>query len=520
MIKIFNSIKRLFSLSDDNKTEQLPEENNKKELSEVFKVSRALIENKEYIMKSFKNSADLVVRKLKIANNSKISALLVYIDGMVKESDVSEIIIDKLSHIQDDNTYPADSLEYSRYLLGVEDRDIFSDMNKVIKAILKGKVILFINGICEAISISIKNPPSRAIEEPQVETVMRGPREGFTESMATNIVLLRKKIKSINFNVESFVLGKETQTDVAIVYLSNIADQKIVNEVRARINKIDIDFVLGTNYIKEFIEDAPSSSFPTIFSTERPEIAASKLLEGRVLILVEGTPLVSSVPAIFLEFMLTSDDFYLKFFVGTFNRWIRYISFIISLTLPAVYVAITTFHQELIPTALVTTFIKARSGIPYPTLFECFMMLLVYEILREAGVRIPRTAGQAISIVGALVLGQAAVDAGLVSTPMVIVVATTAISSYAVPSVDMSFALTFPRIIFLILGGTLGLIGLMCGLVIFTMRLMSIRSFGVPYLWPLAPLSSKSLPDLFIRYPFSVKNKISKSLAKSIRRKS
>jgi spore germination protein KA len=517
---MFNSIKRIFSLSDDNKAEQLPEENSNQELSEVFKVSSALVENKEYIMKSFSNSSDLIVRKLKITNNPRISALLVYIFGMVKESDVSEMIIEKLSHRQEDNTYPADSVEYSRYLLGIEDKDISSDMNKVINAILKGKVILLINGICEAISISIKNPPSRSIEEPQVETVMRGPREGFTESIATNIVLLRKKIKSTKLNVESFVLGKETQTDVAIVYLSNIADEKIVNEVRARINKIDIDFVLGSNYIKEFIEDAPSSSFPTIFSTERPEIAASKLLEGRVLIVVDGTPLVSSVPAIFLEFMLASDDFYLKFFVGTFNRWIRYISFIISLTLPAVYVAITTFHQELIPTALLTTFIKARSGVPYPALFECFMMLLVFEILREAGVRIPRTAGQAISIVGALVLGQAAVDAGLVSTPMVIVVATTSISAYAIPSVDMSFALTFPRMIFLMLGGTLGLIGLMCGLVIFAMRLMSIRSFGVPYMWPLAPLSSKSLPDLFIRYPFWIKNKTSKSLAKSIRRKS
>lgn len=516
---MFSSIKKIFSLISDNRKIQLPEKSAKTEKDECINISNLLTINKDNLKYRFSNSPDLIVRELKIAENPKSSAMIAYLAGMIKEEYVNNLILGKLTEKQQDNAYPSDSKEYSKYLLGVRNEDIHSEMGAAINSILNGKIVLFIDGIDEAMSIDLKSPPSRAIEEPPVETVMRGPREGFTESIATNIVLIRKKIKSTNLKIETLTLGRETKTDAAIAYISNIADDKIVNEVRKRINKVDIDFVLGNNYIKEFIEDEPRSSFPTVLSTEKPEMAAAKLLEGRVIILVDGTPLVASVPAIFLEFMLTSDDYYLKFQVGTYNRWIRYMAFIVSLTLPGVYVAITTFHQELIPTPLLTTFIKARSGIPYPALFECFMMLVVFEILREAGVRIPRTAGQAISIVGALVLGQAAVEAGLVSTPMVIVVATTAISAFAVPSIDMSVSIAFPRMIFLLLSGTLGLIGLTCGFVIFVMRLMSIRSFGIPYLWPIAPVISKGLPDLFMRRPFWDKNGSPKSLLRSIRRK-
>nr|WP_206155065.1 spore germination protein [Clostridium muellerianum] len=464
-------------------------------------ISYTLEDNKTFLKNKFNGCSDFIIRELKITNNPKLGSMFAYIDNMVKTDLIGETILEKLTYKNEGFTYTPGSKEYSQYLLGIRDEDIYTNMNEAIDSILSGKIVLFTDGLNVAMTININNPPGRNIEEPVVESVIRGPREGFTESIATNIALIRKKIKSTNLKMESFKLGRETRTNVTISYLSHIANGNIVKELKERINKIDCNAVLGANYIKEYIEDEHISGFPTIFSTERPEVVAGKLLEGRIAIFVDGTPLVCTVPAIFIEFFFTSEDYYLNFIPVTINRWIRYISFIIALILPGSYVAITTFHQEVIPTPLLVTIMKARSGVPYPALVECLLMLFAYEILREAGVRMPRAVGQAISVVGALVLGQAAVEAGLVSTPMIIVVAITAISSFAVPLSDLNMAITFPRFIFLILGGTFGLLGLIIGTIILLLKLISIRSFGVPYMGPLAPVVGDELLDTFMRRP-------------------
>ncbi|GIM27627.1 spore germination protein [Clostridium polyendosporum] len=514
-------IKTMFSLSDENSKKKTINETAKVPKDENIKISHILEENKQYIKNIFENCSDLIIRELKITNNPEFSAMLVYIDNMIQTNLIEQSIIEKLTKENQEKTYTPNSKDYSKYLLGIRDNDIYIDMDKIIDSILSGKLILFIDKVNEALVINVNNPPGRNIEEPEVESVIRGPREGFTESIATNKVLIRKKIKNTNLKMESMKIGRETKTDIAIAYLSNIANHDIVREVRKRLNKIDIDAVLGASYIKEYIEDDPTSGFPTIFSTEKPDVVAGKLLEGRIAIIIDGTPVVIIMPSLFIEFMITNEDFYLKFIPSTINRWIRYLSFIICLTLPGTYVAITTFHQEFIPTPLLVTFIKARSGVPYPALFECFLMLLAYEILREAGVRIPRAVGQAISVVGAVVLGQAAVEAGLASTPMVIVIAATAISSFAIPSTDMYTATTFPRFIFLLLGGTLGLLGVTSGAILLFIKLISMRSFGVPYMAPLAPVVTNELPDLFMRRPLWAKFKRSWLITgtHSIRRK-
>lgn len=496
-------IKNLFSLSDINSKKQTMNTANKTTdtKNKSICISYILEDNKTFLKNQFNGCSDFIIRELKITNNPELGTMFVYIDNMVKTDFIGEILIEKLTYKNQGFTYTPGSKEYSQYLLGIRDEDIYTDMNAAIDSILSGKIVLFTDGLNVAMVININNPPGRNIEEPVVESVIRGPREGFTESIATNIVLIRKKIKSTNLKMESFKLGRETRTNVTISYLAHIANGNIVKEVRERINKIDCNAVLGANYIKEYIEDEHISGFPTIFSTERPEVVAGKLLEGRIAIFVDGTPLVCTVPAIFIEFFFTSEDYYFNFIPVTINRWIRYISFIIALILPGSYVAITTFHQEVIPTPLIVSIMKARSGVPYPALVECLLMLFAYEILREAGVRMPRAVGQAISVVGALVLGQAAVEAGLVSTPMVIVVAITAISSFAIPLSDLNMAITFPRFIFLILGGTFGLLGLIIGIIILIFKLISIRSFGVPYMGPLAPVVGDELLDTFMRRP-------------------
>ncbi|WP_234117248.1 spore germination protein [Clostridium hydrogenum] len=491
---MFNFIKKAFKLHHANNNKQSPQPRKKK-------VSASLKKNKEYIQNKFKNCSDIAIREVKIGNNPDFTAMIVYIGNITTSSIIENTIIRKLTLKYYANTYDPKSLEYCKYLLGIQDNSVYSDIDTAIEAILAGNIAIFIDGLNLSMSLDIKNPPGRNVEEPNVETVVRGPRDGFTESLATNLVLLRKRIKSTHLKTESFILGRETKTNVTIVYLSNIAKEKTVDELKERLKKIDVDAIIVNNYIKEYIEDEPLWGIPSIYATERPDVVTTKILSGRIAIVTDGTPLVLTVPAIFMEFLINNEDFYLNFITATIIRWLRYLSFIMSLTLPGFFLAITTFHQELIPTPLLVSFIKARSSVPYPALLECFLLLVVYEMLREAGLRMPKAVGQAISIVGALVLGQAAVDAGLVSTPMVIVVATTAIAAYSVPSTDMYEAMLLPRFILLFLGGTLGLLGLICGILIFIIKLISIRSFGVPYMEPLAPIIKSELPDVIMRRP-------------------
>lgn len=477
-----------------------------------IQISLKLTENIEVIKKIFDKFPDLIIREIKINSDPKYGGTIIYMDKMITTDIMEEVIIKKLTSKNESSSYDIYNIDYYKYLLGLNDSNIYSYIREVVDSILNGKVVLFVDGIDKVIVTDIKNIPSRSIEEPEVESVIRGPREGFTENISTNVVLIRKKIKSINLKIEKFVVGEETKTDVYIMYLSNIANAKIVGEIRERITRINIDAVLANSYVKEYIEDEPMSIIPTVFSSERPDVVAGKLLQGRIAMFVDGTPVVITLPAIFSEFMETAEDFYLNYAYATINRIIRYTSFILSIILPGIFVAITTFHQELIPTALLVSFIKSRSGVPYSALFECFLMLSVYEILREAGTRMPRSVGQAISVVGALVLGQAAIEAGLVSAPMVIVISTTAVASFAVPSTDMYTAIIIPRIILLFLGGFLGLLALCTGIMFFFIKLISKRSFGVPYMEPLAPFVKSEFPDSFIRRPFWAKTKGSKMI--------
>lgn len=499
---MFNFVKKVFKRHKNINEKETPASHKPKE-----KLSSSLKENKDYIKNKFKNCSDVTIREIKLANKPEFTAMIVYISNMCTTSIIEDSIIRKLTFKYYDDTYALNSLEYCKYLLGIQDDLIYEYREDAVNAILNGSICIFIDGLKAALTIDIKNPPGRSVEEPTSETTIRGPKEGFTESIGTNLVLLRKKIKSTNLKTEAFILGRETRTNVTIAYLSNLAKKKTVDELKGRIKKIDIDAVIVNNYVREYIEDETIWGIPTINSTERPDVAATKILSGRIAIFVDGTPLVLTVPAIFWEFLISNEDYYLSFIVGTITRWLRYLSFVLTLILPGFYLAITTFHQELIPTPLLVSFVKSRSSVPYPALLECLLLLTVYEMLREAALRMPKSIGQAISVVGALVLGQSAVEAGLVSTPMVIVVATTAITSFAIPSTDMYGAIIFPRFILLLLGGTLGLLGLICGIIIFVIKLVSMRSFGVPYMEPIAPLINDELPEIFMRRPIWAKRK-------------
>ncbi|MET3942300.1 hypothetical protein ABIC22_005112 [Paenibacillus sp. PvP094] len=297
-------------------------------------------------------------------------------------------------------------------------------------------------------------------------------------------------------------IGDYTQTSVAVAYIQGIAKPEVVAEVTKRLSSIRTDSILESGYIEEFIQDAPITPFPTLINTERPDTVAGSLLDGQVAILVDGTPFVLIGPVTFFNFFQTTEDYYQRYDISTFLRAIRLLSFLVSLLLPSTFIALTTFQQEMIPTTLLISLAAQREGVPFPALLEALLMEITFEVIREAGVRMPRAIGPAISIVGALVIGQAAVEAGLVSGAMVIVVSFTAISNFVIPYFSMATAVRLMRFPFMLLAGTLGLFGILVGAVPLLVHLISLKSLGADYMMPFSPFYKSNMKDLIMRVPW------------------
>lgn len=486
---------KLFKGMINKEINQKPDEINK------LPVSKDLNKNIEYLKDIFSRTSDFIIREIKISGNPKYSAAVAYIDGFHEQLVIERMIIDRLGFIPLKEHINPLSIEYSKHLMGIPDRDVLDDMNTVIDNILDGYVIVLLDGQNKALTVKIQSPPTRAVEEPTSEVSQRGPKEGFTESIETNITLLRRRIKNRRFKTELFKIGRQSETAIMLCYIESIVNDKILEEVKRRMGEIDVDSVISSKFLQEYIEDAPLSLFPTNIRSERPDATAAYILEGRIAIVVDGTPLVIIIPSTFIDFFHSSEDNTIRYVSVTFNRILRITSLIITLTLPALYVVLLSFHQELIPSALAITIIRTRSKVPFSPIWEMFLMLTSFEIIKEAGVRIPKAAGQAISIVGALVIGEAAVQAGVVSTPAVIIVALTSLAAYAVPVPELQVALTIPRFILLFIGGMFSMIGLVSALTILFLYLMSVRSFGVPFMAPIAPFITAGIKNSFVRAP-------------------
>ncbi|MDP4144429.1 MAG: spore germination protein [Bacillota bacterium] len=502
-------LKQVFSSNNtENQSNNINNANNKPKTP----ISNNLKINKDYIKSNLNNSFDLIIREIPSPNSYKEKAILIYIGELSDKSLLEKVLLPKIASVASINGSEEELLNAVKYIFAFQDKDILIDFETTIDTIFSGTPVMLIDGIGKSFSIHIKNPPARNVEEPNSEQVIRGPREGFTESITVNVSLIRKRLNNPNLTMELFNLGQETKTNVVISYISNIASMKIVNEIKNKLASLKLESMLGSNYIEESIIDNPPSLFPLVFHTEKPDVASAKLLEGRILLLVDGSPVVLSMPTLFIEFMQSGEDYYTSYFSATLKRIIRYISLLITLTLPSTYVSLTTFHQELIPTKLVITIIQSRSSTPLPALAEVTLMLLVYEIMREAGIRMPKTLGQAVSIVGTLVIGESAVRAGLVGTPTVIIVSLTAISLFSLPSLELHSPITYMRFLLLILSGMLGFIGMICGVLFLVTNLVAKRSFGVPYMFPLCPFNLTSQEDVLVRAPINRLSKNKKTL--------
>ncbi|CQR70686.1 Spore germination protein B1 [Sporomusa ovata DSM 2662] len=467
--------------------------------------------NKTFLEKTFKKSGDVIF--FKFVTFSGVKVLIVYIEGLISKEILGRDIIN--AFIMKSKELPANTLLDSKIITtlvtaaGVIETQT---MAAVIDDLLNGNTVLFVDGVATAFLIESKGWEKRTVAEPDTESVIRGPREGFIENIRTNTSLLRRKIKNPNLVFENISLGKQTNTNIAIAYIAGIVNQAVLGEVRRRLNKIDADSILETGYIEQFIEDSPFSPLATIANTQKPDILAAKLLEGRVAIFCDGTPHVLTVPHLLVETLQTSEDYYVRPFIASMWRIIRLTALFFSIFVPGLYVALQTYHQEMIPTILLLRMAGSISDIPFPAGAEMLIMVVFYELLRESGVRLPRAVGSAISIIGALIVGESAVNAGLVSAPVVIVTAVTGVAGFIVPA--LSEAIMFYRFLFLIAGSVMGLYGVVCGLFLIVLHAVSLRSFGVPYTSSLAPSDQGVFMDFYLRFPLWAMKKRPAAIAK------
>ncbi|WP_227937543.1 spore germination protein [Alkalihalobacillus deserti] len=473
-------------------------------------IDKSVNQNLNQIKNILGKSIDVKYREFEVYYQTSISVFICFIDGLVNEDYINVHLVKSLMEPNFANNH-ASSLPFENVLSVVKKRILTSSsieeicsMDDVIERVLSGETVIFIDGYDSALLVSTQGFESRNVEQPETESNVRGSREGFNEVLKVNTALVRRKINNPNLVFESMKIGKQTKTNVRIGYIEGIANQKVVEEVKDRLNRIDTDIILESGYIEQYIEDNPYSIFPTIANSEKPDKVAAKLLEGRIAIFCDGTPFVLSVPHLFVETLQASEDYYSRPYLASLMRLLRIFALFLTVGTPALFVAVASYHQEMVPSLLLTTMAAAEEKVPFPVFIEALMLTIVFELLREAGVRMPRPVGSAISIVGALVIGEAAVTAGLVSAPMVIVVALTAITGFVVTA--LSDAVIIMRFFLLFLAAAFGFYGILMGTLIILGHMCSLRSFGSPYLAPVGPIILSGLKDSVLRMPLWLLN--------------
>ncbi|WP_099205259.1 spore germination protein [Scatolibacter rhodanostii] len=497
---ISRKIKFLLHAAKQKESDVEKEEPEKKEITKDS-VKKQLSSNVSNLKKRLSNSSDLKIHYFRTGKDGCYTGALAFIDGLVSNTLITESILRPLTVWEAQSEQEPDE---EKLMDGVIEQALCSgeiekilELPQAVAGCLSGDTVLFMEGCASALVISTKGWDKRSVSEPQSETVVRGPREGFTENLRTNTSLIRRKIKSGKLHVENMKIGRKTQTDICLMYLEDVVSSDVIRTVKSRMKQLDVDAILESGYIEEYIEDAPLSPFPTVGYTEKPDVAAGKILEGRIAIIVDGTPFVLTAPMLFVESFQTTEDYYTRTIYASLMRVTRFIGYLITIFAPGIYISLSDFHQEIIPTTLLFTIANAREGTPFPVFVETLIMVFAFEIIREAGIRLPRPVGQAISIVGALVMGDAAVSAGLVGAPVVIVVAITAVSAFLVPS--QSDSVSMLRVAMMALASFTGWYGLAMGSLAILLYLGSLTSFGVPYFdgfsW------NHNLQDSLVRMP-------------------
>ena len=454
----------------------------------------------ETFQQIFKNDVTFRIKRITARKSVGFNAAVLFIDGMVNTEQLHDAVISPLVEmgVQNDSVNIAEYIE--RQLLFAGAVKIRSDLSQILEGIIYGEAALLIDGSKSALSVDVKGFKTRGISEPENERILQGPREGFEEAGLLNLAMLRRKLQTPDLSIEMLKMGRRSGTRVFICYLDTLITPKTLKKLKEKLQKIDIDGVLDTNYITEQISPHPFSLFKTSGLTERPDVVAARLLEGRIAIMVDGTPMVATIPYLFSEYFQSDEDYYQTFWMGTLGRIMRYFCFGLSIILPALFVAITTLHPEFLPTSFLITVMTLRSAVPFSIVGETVGMILIFEILKETGVRMPQNIGPALSIVGGLVVGQAAVEAKIISAPTLIIVALSGIAGLMLPK--LRAAVFFLRLIFLILSAFFGLYGLFGGVIMLLMYIVSLNSYGENAVLSLNRTDFQSLKDSLWRVPW------------------
>ncbi len=448
------------------------------------------------------NPPDLVLREFEGLPSGTITAL--YIASLIDEESVRQFVLLPLTEDGNGNDLIGSSPQPSRVALPTGSLTAKRSVEHVADALLHGQVALLRQGDRSALLATVKGPPTRALKESQLSRTTRGPRVAFIEDIDINIGLIRRELPDPHLRLDQLVGGSRTQTRVCVGYIDDIARPEVVKTIKERIERIDIDGVTASGAVEQLIEDHPLSLFPQMIDTELPSKCVAGLLEGQVVILVAGTPFTLLGPATFVSFFQAKEDYNERFWLGTMYALLRYIALAFTLTLPALYVALSTYNPELLPLKIASSISLARSGVPFPPIVEALLFELVIDLLREMGLRLPSPLGQSVGVVGGIVLGDASVRSGLVSPAMLVVVVLTTISTFVTPVYSMAQSLRLVRLPLMIIAAVFGIYGLTLGLLVVLAHLCSLESMGIPYLSPFAPLRYKDLKDTFIRVPWQL----------------
>lgn len=475
-----------------------------------MEISKNLEHNIKYIESLFENSGDIIKRKFPIGEEKSIWAYIILIDNLASaqliESAVIHPLIYNIRRTRPNISYTTEDILEALVHGGIMATDLReeTDFNATLHAVLSGDTAFFLDGVNKALIIASRGWASRGVPTAETEIVVQGSKEAFSESMRTNTMLLRRRVKDVNLVVFQEIIGNRTKTDIALVYLKDRVRTQVLTEVKKRLAKINTDAIFDIGYLEQFIEDDFLSPFPQGQVTERPDKAASAILEGRIVIVADNSPFVLIVPCVLSCFFQSPEDYYGRFEIMSLSRMLRYFAAIIATVLPGLYLSIALYSPNMIPTELLLAMTQSRESVPFPAIIEILLMDTAFELLREAGIRLPSAIGSTIGVVGGIIIGQAAVEAGLVSPIVVIIIALTAICGFTLPSINLTAGVRISKYLLIAGGAFLGLLGFWIGVLIILIHLASLKSFGFPYLYPFvsANLSNnKDIRDTIIRPP-------------------
>ncbi|MCX8130181.1 MAG: spore germination protein [Clostridia bacterium] len=485
------------------------EDNIEKEETEekASEISKKLSENLTYMKRVYNvpTNGDIIIREFDITvKDRSISAFMIFIDGMTDRKVINDNILQPLmllSNLETKGDLKSISEYIRKNIMPFNQVKEVKQYQKIVDDVNFGGCGIFVDGMDSALTADVKGWGARGIERPNTELVIRGPQEGFNETLRTSTALVRKRLKDEDLIVENMEIGKRSKTPISMMYIKDIANKSLVDEVRRRLKSIKVDYINESGELEQFIEDNTLLPSPQIISTERPDRVATMLIDGKVAVAVHGSPFVLVMPTTVHTLIQSPEDAYLRFPYGTMLRFIRLLGILLSLLLPGIYVAITNYHHEMIPTDLLFAIEAAREKVPFPSVVEILIMEIAFELIREAGIRIPGPIGPTLGIIGALILGQAAVEANIVSPILIIVVAVTGIGSFAIPNFSLAFGFRIVRFAYIFLGALAGFLGITTGLFLQGMWFVSAKSFGIPFLAPFGPRTNGTVFDTLLRLP-------------------